>query len=51
MHDDAGFAAWTRERQRRIETVLEALLPAEDAVPGRLASAMRYATLGGGKRM
>jgi farnesyl diphosphate synthase len=51
MHDDAGFAAWTGERQRRIETVLEALLPAEDAVPGRLASAMRYATLGGGKRM
>jgi farnesyl diphosphate synthase len=51
MHDDLAFGAWSRERQQRIEAVLESMLPveAESAAP-RLASAMRYSTLGGGKR-
>jgi len=49
--DASAFAAWSRERQQRIEGVLESLLPAADSPASRLASAMRYATLGGGKRM
>jgi farnesyl diphosphate synthase len=48
---DASFAAWARERQQRIEGVLDRVLPGEDAVATRLAAAMRYATLGGGKRV
>jgi farnesyl diphosphate synthase len=51
MRDDAAFAGWVAERQRRIEAVLEAALPTEHSPSPRLASAMRYATLGGGKRM
>jgi len=35
----------------RIERVLNALLPAEDVAPERLHQAMRYACLGGGKRL
>ncbi|HEY3564337.1 MAG TPA: farnesyl diphosphate synthase [Casimicrobiaceae bacterium] len=46
-----SFADWARERQQRIEGVLERVLPAEDAIAHRLAAAMRYATLGGGKRV
>lgn len=52
MRDGLAFGAWSRERQQRIETVLETTLPVEaDAAAPRLASAMRYSTLGGGKRM
>jgi farnesyl diphosphate synthase len=52
MRDDLAFAVWSRERQQRIEAVLESLLaPAEGAAPSRLLSAMRHSTLGGGKRM
>jgi hypothetical protein len=51
MRDDAAFAGWVAERQLRIEAVLEAALPTEHSPSPRLASAMRYATLGGGKRM
>lgn len=36
---------------QRAEQVLDALLPAADAVPTKLHSAMRYSTLGGGKRV
>jgi farnesyl diphosphate synthase len=46
-----SFDDWARERQQRIEGVLERVLPGEDAIAGRLAAAMRYATLGGGKRV
>jgi farnesyl diphosphate synthase len=46
-----SFADWARERQQRIEGVLERVLPGEDAIAHRLAAAMRYATLGGGKRV
>jgi len=48
---EASFAAWSRERHLRIEGVLERALPGDDAVAARLAAAMRYATLGGGKRV
>ncbi|HLX29607.1 MAG TPA: farnesyl diphosphate synthase [Casimicrobiaceae bacterium] len=48
---DPSFADWSRERQQRIEGVLERVLPGSDAVATRLAQAMRYATLGGGKRV
>src|SRR5579872_5627398 len=34
-----------------VEAALEALLPPVEGAEGRLAEAMRYATLGGGKRM
>jgi farnesyl diphosphate synthase len=45
------FAAWSRDAQSRIETALERLLPAEHLAPQRLHAAMRYVTLGGGKRV
>ncbi len=52
MHRDVPFAVWSRERQRRIEDVLVRAL-SHDAVPApaRLGEAMRYAVLGGGKRV
>jgi farnesyl diphosphate synthase len=37
--------------QARIEAVLERFLPRPDIAPARLHSAMRYAVLGGGKRV
>jgi farnesyl diphosphate synthase len=51
MRPDVEFAVWTSERQQRIEGVLERILAAEVGPPGLLADAMRYAVLGGGKRM
>lgn len=51
MRDDLTFGVWSRERQQRIEEVLARVLPAASESPARLASAMRYATLGGGKRV
>jgi len=51
MPDNVSFADWSRERQQRIERVLDRFLPADGARVPRLVSAMRYATLGGGKRM
>jgi len=48
---ESSFAAWSRERQQRIEAVLDRVLPPADAAATRLAAAMRYATLGGGKRV
>jgi farnesyl diphosphate synthase len=40
-----------RVRQQRVEQVLDAVLPAAALSPGRLHEAMRYAVLGGGKRV
>ncbi|MEO8039467.1 MAG: polyprenyl synthetase family protein [Betaproteobacteria bacterium] len=40
-----------QSRQARIEEVLERTLPAIDIAPERLHEAMRYAVLGGGKRI
>jgi farnesyl diphosphate synthase len=45
------FADWAAERQARMEAVLARLLPAADIAPQRLHDAMRYAVLGGGKRV
>jgi farnesyl diphosphate synthase len=46
-----GFPAWSREVAGRMETVLGGLLPSPRIAPSRLHDAMRYATLGGGKRV
>jgi farnesyl diphosphate synthase len=45
------FQEWARARQFHMETVLERLLPGHDIAPARLHRAMRYAVLGGGKRI
>lgn len=45
------FLTWAAARQARMETVLAALLPATNHAPQRLHDAMRYAVLGGGKRV
>ena len=42
---------WMQTHQDRIEGVLEAALPGTAIAPSRLHEAMRYAALGGGKRM
>jgi farnesyl diphosphate synthase len=51
LSDGTSFADWARAHQQRIEGVLERVLPPEDAAGARLAQAMRYAVLGGGKRV
>src|SRR5437868_3739978 len=52
MHSDVPFAVWCRERQQRIEDVLaRALSNAAMPAPQSLGDAMRYAALGGGKRV
>ena len=51
MRDDLGWEVWSRERQQRIEHVLASVLPPADGAAAQLAEAMRYATLGGGKRI
>jgi farnesyl diphosphate synthase len=45
------FQSWASGCQARIETFLDARLPAADCVPVRLHKAMRYSVLGGGKRV
>lgn len=40
-----------RDHQARAEQVLESLLPLPEVAPARLHEAMRYAVLGGGKRI
>lgn len=45
------FQHWMLEQQSRVEAALETLLPPVDHAPARLHSAMRYAVLGGGKRI
>ena len=45
------FQSWMTAVQQRTERALESLLPAADIAPQRLHRAMRYATLGGGKRI
>ncbi len=46
-----NFNEWMSEVQRRSESTLEGLLPRADKPPARLHDAMRYAVLGGGKRV
>src|SRR5512145_1150840 len=45
------FDLWTQARQARTEQVLDTLLPLAGLSPARLHQAMRYAALGGGKRV
>ena len=45
------FLAWSGERQRLIEARLQDILPSAEIAPARLHEAMRYAVLGGGKRV
>ena len=47
----AAFAAQIRSWQAQMERALEARLPAVDAEPTRLHTAMRYCVLEGGKRV
>jgi farnesyl diphosphate synthase len=49
--DMADFQTWAASRQGRVEAVLEKVLPAQRLLPERLHGAMRYAVLGGGKRV
>lgn len=48
---NSSFTDWMAATQGRTETALSRLLPARDRIPQRLHDAMRYATLGGGKRV
>jgi geranylgeranyl pyrophosphate synthase len=45
------FAEWMAVTQDRAESALGRFLPGPDCIPARLHDAMRYATLGGGKRV
>lgn len=45
------FGEWMAVTQDRAESALGRFLPAGDSIPARLHDAMRYATLGGGKRV
>ena len=48
---DLDFSSWSKSIQQRTEAVLDRLLPANNMTPSKLHEAMRYATLGGGKRV
>jgi farnesyl diphosphate synthase len=45
------FLAWMCATQAEVEAALSDRLPAAHAIPARLHAAMRYAALGGGKRV
>ena len=45
------FAAWSADRRSRVERALDRAIPERTDATRGLAEAMRYATLGGGKRM
>ena len=51
MNPDVAWPIWSRERAQRAESALEHALPAADESPQALHAAMRYAVLGGGKRV
>jgi len=51
MSPDLAWSRWSEERARRIESVIDRLLPPAAERPQRLHEAMRYAVLGGGKRV
>ena len=51
MKSNPGLQAFMRECQTRVEQALDYWLPSSCTSPARLHSAMRYATLGGGKRV
>lgn len=45
------FSDWLGQQAQRVETVLENWLPTAETAPATLHQAMRYAVLGGGKRV
>jgi len=45
------FSDWMRDVQGRVESALSRMLPVAESIPARLHQAMRYSTLGGGKRV
>ncbi len=49
--NNTDHAAWARDVQSRMETRMGEWLPQSNMVPERLHHAMRYAVLGGGKRV
>lgn len=51
MDAPTDFQGWTYAQQQRIESLLQSLLPDPGIAPQRLHQAMRYAVLGGGKRV
>ncbi len=51
MNRLADFKTWMASIQDDTETALAALLPPAELAPSRLHAAMRYAVLGGGKRV
>lgn len=55
MTAEFNLAGWMQQRQHRIENVLSSAIPERAVSPSktsdRLLEAMRYATLGGGKRL
>ena len=46
-----AFSQWMADIQQRTESALDRALPPADIAPTRLHEAMRYAVLGGGKRV
>jgi farnesyl diphosphate synthase len=48
---DLDFSNWAKNIQERTESALDHLIPASNIAPTKLHKAMRYATLGGGKRV
>jgi len=48
---DKNFQTWASIKQSRIEHLLDITLPPSDLAPINLHDAMRYSTLGGGKRV
>ena len=51
MNPDVAFPVWSGERAQRVAEVLESVLPVPSELPSVLHDAMRYAVLGGGKRV
>jgi farnesyl diphosphate synthase len=51
MTGQPDFRAWTLHVQAQTEDALDRFLPAAASVPAKLHAAMRYTTLGGGKRV
>ena len=51
MDLSTDFQSWAKSIQQRTEQALDKMLPATSIAPNKLHEAMRYATLGGGKRV
>ena len=51
MNPAKELKAWQQKAQAQTELLLERFLPSENQVPHTLHEAMRYVTLGGGKRL